>query len=117
MRYPSMNNYYLIEKESTSGLLALANILNHERLGIKIGTKTIIPWLINNQIISILEADDNYSAKNSTEKNNYKQELQKQFEEKFQNNNFESLKLEFTTFKNNEITKTVIYVSKINIID
>ena len=59
---------YLIELESSSGVQLLANIVNHEILGLKIGANTIVPWLIKNTITDILEKDDNYLAKNMTQK-------------------------------------------------
>ena len=59
---------YLIEIENSSGVQLLANIVNHEILGIKIGENTIVPWLIKNTITDILEKDDNYLAKNITQK-------------------------------------------------
>lgn len=54
---------YLIEIENSSGIQSLANIVNHEILGLKIGANTIVPWLIKNTITDILEKDDNYLAK------------------------------------------------------
>lgn len=111
-----MNNYYLIAKESASGLMAFTNILTYEQIGLKIGAKTVVPWLIKNTITDILDSDDNYNAKNMTEKYNYKKELQAQLEQKFAENNFDDLKLELKTQSNDQQTKTIIHVSKIEVI-
>ena len=66
---------YLIEIENSSGVQLLANIVNHEILGVKIGENTIVPWLIKNTITDILEKDDNYLAKNMNQKYEYKKDL------------------------------------------
>ena len=111
------NNYYLIEIDTASSVFALANILDHKILGIKKNKLSIIPWLIKNKITEILELDDNYNKKNITEKYQYKKELQEKLNKKFENNNFKSLKLEFKTYSNNNLTKNIIYVSKVNLIN
>ena len=111
------NDYYLIETDTASGILLFTDILKHNIIGIKKNKSTIIPWLIKNKITEILESDDNYNAKNIVEKHQYKKELQEKLTQKFENNKFQSLKLEFEAYSNNNLTKTIIYVSKVNLIN
>ena len=95
---------YLIEIENSSGVQLLTNIVNHEILGIKIGENTIVPWLIKNTITDILEKDDNYLAKNMTQKYEYKKDLQSQLQAKFE------------TVKDNTPSKTIVKVTALKTI-
>lgn len=112
-----MNDYYLLEQESASGTLALAGILTHQYLGLKIGAETVVSYLIKYPITDILETDDNYSAKNMTEKYDYKKELKEKLEQQFAANDLNHLKLEFETYSNNSLTKTNLYATKIDLIN
>lgn len=107
---------YLIEIENSSGTQLLANIVNHEILGLKIGANTIVPWLIKNTITDILEKDDNYLAKNITQKYEYKKDLQSQLQAKFEANGKKTLHLKFETVKDNILSKTIIKVTALETI-
>lgn len=107
---------YLIELESSSGVQLLANLMNHEILGLKIGANTIVPWLIKNIITDILEKDDNYLAKDMTQKYEYKKDLQAQLQSKFEANGKTKLHLKFETVKDNTPFKTIIKVTALETI-
>ena len=107
---------YLIEIESSSGIQLLANIVNHEILGLKIGANTIVPWLIKNTITDILEKDDNYLAKNMTQKYEYKKDLQSQLQTKFEDNGKTTLHIKFDTVKDYTPSKTIVKVTALETI-